>query len=75
MLLPNHAGDDVVICDDDSTAELCHEGAAESSIVTSPDSHMAIYMLNDSSSSPMTRTRRIQKITRTCMKHHNEASH
>jgi hypothetical protein len=67
MLPSNHASD--------GTAGLCHEGAAELLIVTSPDLDTAVYMANDSSSSLMTRMRRIQKITRTCMKHHNETSH
>jgi hypothetical protein len=67
MSSPSHAGD--------SVAELCHEGATELSIVRSSDLHMAIRTSNDSSSSPMTQTCRIQKISRICMKHHNETSH
>jgi hypothetical protein len=38
----------------DGAVELCYESAAKLSIVTSPDLHMAIYALNDSSRSPMT---------------------
>jgi hypothetical protein len=42
----------------DGTAELCCEGDAELSILTSPDLHTVVCALNDLSSSPMTRTRR-----------------
>jgi hypothetical protein len=45
------------------------EGTTELSIVRSPDLHMVVCVLNDSSSWPMIRTCCIQKITPTCLSH------
>jgi hypothetical protein len=45
----------------DGVVELCHEGAAELSIMMSQDLHMDVCASNDSSSSLMTRTRTSKK--------------